>query len=76
MMNLKSFLRKLNEEWITTDIEKEAPKEFGVIRYGDDDAGGKGPQMGVGDPWEDFQESVKKNFVGYAIDEGNQQYGF
>jgi len=71
-MKLNEFLKSISEE---LDIESSAPKELNVERYGDDDGGGKGPQMGTRDPWEEFKEAAKLK-AGYAVAEGDSVFGF
>ena len=69
-MKLNEFFKKLNEE---LDVESAAPKQLKVERYGDDDGGGKGPQMGTGDVWKKFKEATFKEATpskakaGYAV---------
>jgi hypothetical protein len=68
-MKLNEFFKKLNEKFDLDSIPEELKVEF----YGDDDGAGKGPQMGTGDPWENFKKAAKsQSKEGYAVEAGEE----
>lgn len=68
----------INEEknFVDEDENGNLPKKWEIENYGNDDAGGKGLQMGQGDVWKEARDSIPSNCFGFAVDNGTGEYVF